>query len=267
MLQLYTETKLLWEFINSLLDNPAYREYVCWEDRDNWTFRIVNPAGLAQLWGSEKRKSSMNYEKLSRALRYYYRMNIIAKVQGRRLTYRFVSFTGETYILHVRLPIQTTYYTVTFVLYPLEDFKRNFTLCRGRYLKPPSCIQKGQRGAKPGVPHKRRADRMKDGKPNVKQKTVKSKTLETTSEADNSSKTSAVVASATCTLENGLGIEAMSETNNHCATVSHNTLLTHCLPETVQSLTTSASVQSCLTPRAEDSSDSEQTLDLRINRT
>jgi len=31
----------------------------------------------------------MTYEKLSRALRYYYRMNIIKKVPGKRLTYRY----------------------------------------------------------------------------------------------------------------------------------------------------------------------------------
>lgn len=48
----------------------------------------VNPAQLSRLWGIQKNRTNMTYEKLSRALRYYYRMDIIEKVPGRRLTYR-----------------------------------------------------------------------------------------------------------------------------------------------------------------------------------
>ncbi|XP_053384034.1 uncharacterized protein LOC123535753 isoform X2 [Mercenaria mercenaria] len=100
-----SDCRLLWEFIYQLLSNAKYSNYVCWEDKDDYVFRIINPTGLAELWGQQKNRTNMTYEKLSRALRYYYRMNIIKKVQGKRLTYRF--------------------------------------------LQPPSCIQKGQRGAKP----------------------------------------------------------------------------------------------------------------------
>ena len=35
---------------------------------------------MAQLWGERKHKPTMNYEKLSRALRYYYDGDMIAKV-------------------------------------------------------------------------------------------------------------------------------------------------------------------------------------------
>ena len=53
------------------------------------TFRVVDPQRLAERWGHEKGKAScMTYEKLSRALRYYYKTNIVAKVRGKRLTYR-----------------------------------------------------------------------------------------------------------------------------------------------------------------------------------
>ncbi|KAL3842518.1 hypothetical protein ACJMK2_020522, partial [Sinanodonta woodiana] len=85
-----SDCRLLWEFIYQLLQNAKYSSYVCWDSREEFVFRIVNPTGLAELWGQQKNRTNMTYEKLSRALRYYYRMNIIKKVPGKRLTYRFL---------------------------------------------------------------------------------------------------------------------------------------------------------------------------------
>lgn len=85
-----SECRLLWEFIYQLLSNNKYSSYICWEDKEEYVFRIINPTGLAELWGQQKNRTNMTYEKLSRALRYYYRMNIIKKVPGKRLTYRFL---------------------------------------------------------------------------------------------------------------------------------------------------------------------------------
>ena len=45
---------------------------------------------VAQLWGERKNKPHMNYEKLSRALRYYYDGDMISKVHGKRFVYKFV---------------------------------------------------------------------------------------------------------------------------------------------------------------------------------
>ncbi|KAG7464623.1 hypothetical protein MATL_G00167450 [Megalops atlanticus] len=45
---------------------------------------------VARLWGRRKNKPNMNYEKLSRGLRYYYDKNIIHKTAGKRYVYRFV---------------------------------------------------------------------------------------------------------------------------------------------------------------------------------
>ena len=50
----------------------------------------MNAEGVAQLWGKRKGKEHMNYDKLSRALRYYYDKNIIKKVIGQKFVYRFV---------------------------------------------------------------------------------------------------------------------------------------------------------------------------------
>ncbi|CAI9725266.1 transcription factor ETV6-like isoform X4 [Octopus vulgaris] len=85
-----SDCRLLWEFIYHLLLNKKNSSFICWEDEQQYIFRIVNPHGLAELWGAQKSRSTMTYEKLSRALRYYYKMDIIRKVPGKRLTYQFM---------------------------------------------------------------------------------------------------------------------------------------------------------------------------------
>lgn len=39
--------------------------------------------------GEKEKYSSMTYEKLSRAMRYYYKREILERVDGRRLVYKF----------------------------------------------------------------------------------------------------------------------------------------------------------------------------------
>ncbi|CAI8035203.1 Protein C-ets-2 (Fragment) [Geodia barretti] len=52
--------------------------------------RSPDPPEVARRWGERKSKPTMNYEKLSRGLRYYYDKNIIKKVPNQRYVYRFV---------------------------------------------------------------------------------------------------------------------------------------------------------------------------------
>lgn len=52
-----------------------------------WVLLILQ---VAKRWGQCKNKPKMNYEKLSRGLRYYYHKNIIHKTAGKRYVYRFV---------------------------------------------------------------------------------------------------------------------------------------------------------------------------------
>ncbi|XP_054624806.1 ETS domain-containing transcription factor ERF-like [Dunckerocampus dactyliophorus] len=52
-------------------------------------FVIRDPEMLARLWGERKGKPHMNYDKLSRALRYYYNKRILHKTKGKRFTYKF----------------------------------------------------------------------------------------------------------------------------------------------------------------------------------
>lgn len=66
-----------------------HRNIIKWQG-GNGEFKFVDPDQVAVLWGACKSNPKMNYEKLSRALRYYYKRNIIKKVNGRAFVYKFV---------------------------------------------------------------------------------------------------------------------------------------------------------------------------------
>ena len=85
-----TNGRLLWDFLQQLLNDPGqrYTSYIAWKNKETGMFKIVDPSGLARLWGIQKNHLSMNYDKMSRALRYYYRVNILRKVQGERHCYQ-----------------------------------------------------------------------------------------------------------------------------------------------------------------------------------
>ncbi|XP_039294654.1 ets DNA-binding protein pokkuri [Nilaparvata lugens] len=92
-----TNGRLLWDFLQQLLEDShqRYVAYIAWKNRDSGIFKIVDPPGLAKLWGIQKNHLSMNYDKMSRALRYYYRVNILRKVQGERHCYQFLRNPSE----------------------------------------------------------------------------------------------------------------------------------------------------------------------------
>lgn len=69
----------LWQFLLELLTDKDHRNFIQWVGNDG-EFKLINPEMVAQLWGQRKNKPTMNYEKLSRALRYYYDGEMIAKV-------------------------------------------------------------------------------------------------------------------------------------------------------------------------------------------
>ncbi|XP_027142218.1 ETS1-related protein isoform X2 [Larimichthys crocea] len=79
----------LWQFLLELLLDSACRTFICWTG-DGWEFKMSDPTEVAKRWGQCKNKPKMNYEKLSRGLRYYYHKNIIHKTAGKRYVYRFV---------------------------------------------------------------------------------------------------------------------------------------------------------------------------------
>uniref|UniRef100_A0A8R1XWF5 ETS domain-containing protein n=1 Tax=Onchocerca volvulus TaxID=6282 RepID=A0A8R1XWF5_ONCVO len=79
----------LWQFLLELLsDTHSNAHCITWEGQ-NGEFKLLDPDEVARRWGERKSKPNMNYDKLSRALRYYYDKNIMTKVHGKRYAYRF----------------------------------------------------------------------------------------------------------------------------------------------------------------------------------
>ncbi|XP_023556925.1 ETS domain-containing protein Elk-4 isoform X2 [Octodon degus] len=81
----------LWQFLLQLLQEPQNEHMICWTS-NNGEFKLLQAEEVARLWGIRKNKPNMNYDKLSRALRYYYVKNIIKKVNGQKFVYKFVSY-------------------------------------------------------------------------------------------------------------------------------------------------------------------------------
>lgn len=103
------KTGKVWEFLRDMLHNPQYcPSLICWVKHDDGVFKFNASDEVAKIWGSMRGNSSMNYEKLSRAMRYdhltfknkylkftnkyfsyYYKKKILEPVYGRRLVYKF----------------------------------------------------------------------------------------------------------------------------------------------------------------------------------
>lgn len=99
----------LWQFLVALLDAPdASAGCIAWTGR-GMEFKLIEPeevfnfkllrkfififylyykfiyvkiCKVARRWGAQKNRPAMNYDKLSRSLRYYYEKGIMQKVAG-----------------------------------------------------------------------------------------------------------------------------------------------------------------------------------------
>ncbi len=78
----------LWQFLlELLLGGSQHAHLISWTGEEG-EFKLLDAEAVARLWGQRKNKANMNYDKLSRALRYYYDKNIIRKVMGQKFVYR-----------------------------------------------------------------------------------------------------------------------------------------------------------------------------------
>lgn len=66
------------------------QQMIRWLDRKQGVFKIEDSQAVARLWGRRKNRPAMNYDKLSRSLRQYYKKGIMRKTErSQRLVYQF----------------------------------------------------------------------------------------------------------------------------------------------------------------------------------
>ncbi|GCB70302.1 transcriptional regulator Erg isoform X2 [Scyliorhinus torazame] len=105
----------LWQFLLELLSDSSNANCITWEGT-NGEFKMTDPDEVARRWGERKSKPNMNYDKLSRALRYYYDKNIMTKVHGKRYAYKF-DFHGIAQALQPHPPESSMYKYPTDIAY------------------------------------------------------------------------------------------------------------------------------------------------------
>lgn len=98
----YERNIKLYQFLIDLLEekNPC----VTWVAREDGMFKIIDSDRFARMWGEVKLNPTMNYEKLARSFRHYYKKGIldsdstISKTGKRKLYYKFGANIIKTYI-------------------------------------------------------------------------------------------------------------------------------------------------------------------------
>ncbi|XP_077580957.1 ETS domain-containing transcription factor ERF-like [Stigmatopora nigra] len=130
----------LWHFLLELLGSGGQDNAISWGGE--WgEFVIRDPERLARLWGERKGKPHMNYDKLSRALRYYYNKRILQKTKGKRFTYKF----NLSKLILVKYHLPPSYHQILrgspfpFAVLP-NDGAHPVQAFRPRLLLPPYCI-------------------------------------------------------------------------------------------------------------------------------
>lgn len=83
----------LWEFLLNLLESeeylPSSEKSIEWTNKSIGEFRLLKTSVIASLWGKSKNRDTMTYEKMARAMRYYYKMKVLVKVPHKRLHFQF----------------------------------------------------------------------------------------------------------------------------------------------------------------------------------
>ena len=68
---------------------PSSEKSIEWTNKNIGEFRLLKTSVIANLWGKSKNRDTMTYEKMARAMRYYYKMKVLVKVPHKRLHFQF----------------------------------------------------------------------------------------------------------------------------------------------------------------------------------
>ena len=93
---------MLDDFLWALLQDETYISCIQWTMKERLEFKFTRPEMVAKLWGDFKKKKRMNYEKLSRGLRYYYHSKKLERIQHRHYHFRFLK-TKENENIEINL--------------------------------------------------------------------------------------------------------------------------------------------------------------------
>ena len=93
-------TIYLWEFLLQLLDGEEDCAAISWVNRERGEFVLKDQSEIAKLWGRVKGRPRMDKIKLGRAMRYYYKKKLLAKVNTiimRLLLYPYENVLSQKY--------------------------------------------------------------------------------------------------------------------------------------------------------------------------
>ncbi|CCD67764.1 ETS domain-containing protein ets-7 [Caenorhabditis elegans] len=80
----------LLNFLRGLLEDDSHSDLITWSNKDTLEFQMLKPHKVAELWGAATGNPGMNYDKMSRGLRYFYTNNTLKKVKGKDSRYCFL---------------------------------------------------------------------------------------------------------------------------------------------------------------------------------
>ena len=78
----------IWEFLLAILQEDECSSTISWTNESALEFEIKDMKELAKLWGVLRGNPEMDKESFFRALRYYYKINVITKVRLRLTLYQ-----------------------------------------------------------------------------------------------------------------------------------------------------------------------------------
>lgn len=114
----------LWQFLKELLASPqTHGSCIRWLDRSKGVFKIEDSVRVARLWGKRKNRPAMNYDKLSRSIRQYYKKGIMKKTErSQRLVYQFCTpyslwrkVCSNLFCIHLSARIFTIYFLLSYL--------------------------------------------------------------------------------------------------------------------------------------------------------
>ncbi|CAB4004273.1 ETS-related transcription factor Elf-4-like [Paramuricea clavata] len=100
----------LWEFLVGLLEDEECAPFINWTNKFEKEFVVADPDEVASLWGLLKNRPKMNKTKLRRAIRQYYKRDLIMKVKGRVGVYKFLHLPYDPIGLEECNPKQEFYF-------------------------------------------------------------------------------------------------------------------------------------------------------------